>query len=285
MGKKLVIPGADFSTNGIAIPMVIKIAAGQSVVIGGNTYSGGTNGEAYELDTIPSTLHENSAVTYLELVTVNTPEFILKDGYFQYQQGLKKLSILQPVQVTNDLKTAFAYCRTLAEFNGINNIETAGVTNFSQMFRSCEQLVNLSLTHFDTSSATTLSNMFAGCANLKTLDLSSFVTTSVTDMSRVFSGCSHLETLILGTGWTMIGKTVTDLFYLNVNLTSIVAPKCLSTEYGTSGTELMALINAIQGSGYNVNRNSRPLVITCGDNKTVTGTYVHGTGWSWVVES
>ena len=285
MGKKLVIPGADFSTNGIAIPMVIKIAAGQSVVIGGNTYSGGTNGEAYELDTIPATFHENSAVTYLELVTINSPDFILRDGYFQYQQGLKKVSFLSEINMANDIKTSFANCSILEEITGLENLNTEGVTRFDQMFRGCASLASLDVSNFDISAATNISNMFAGCAALTALDLSSFDTTKVTDMNRMFSSCSHLKTLILGDKFSMVGKIVTDLFYLNVYLTSIVAPKCLSTEYGTSGTELMALINAIQGSGYNSTRNSRPLVITCGDNKTVTGTYVHGTGWSWVVES
>ena len=285
MGKKLVIPGADFSTNGIAIPMVIKIAAGQSVVIGGNTYSGGTNGEAYELDTIPATFHENSAVTYLELVTINSPDFILRDGYFQYQQGLKKVSFLSEINMANDIKTSFANCSILEEITGLENLNTEGVTRFDQMFRGCPSLASLDVSNFDTSAATNISNMFAGCAALTALDLSSFDTTKVTDMNRMLSSCSRLETLILGDKFSMVNKIVTDLFYLNVYLTSIVAPKCLSTEYGTSGTELMALINAIQGSGYNSTRNSRPLVITCGDNKTVTGTYVHGTGWSWVVES
>lgn len=285
MGKKIIVPGADFSANGIAIPMIIKIKAGQSAVIDGITYTGGVNGEAYELDTIPSTFHESSAVTYLENVTINTSEFILKQGYFQYQQGLKKVSILSPVSTTTNLNTVFAYCNVLEEISGMENFSTEGVTNLSQMFRSCAQLASIDVTHFDTSACTNISNMFAGCTKLKTLNLSSFDTSKVTDMSRVFSGNTVLETIILGTGWDMIGKTVTDLFYLNVRLASIVAPNCQSTDYGTSGTQMMALINAIQSSGMNATRNTTPLVITCGDNKTVTGTYVHGTGWTWTVQS
>lgn len=285
MGKKIVIPDADFSANGIVIPMIIKIKAGQSVVIDGVTYTGGVNGQAYELDTIPTTFHESSAVTYLESVTINTTEFILKQGYFQYQDGLQKVAILSQIQTTNNLNTAFAYCKKLRELTGIGNFSTTGVTNFSQMFRSCEALTSLDVSNFDTSEATNISNMFAGCTYLTTLDLSSFDTSNVTDMSRVFSGCNRLQTLVLGDDWDMIGKTVTDLFYMNHVLASITAPNCQSTEYGTANTQLMALISAIQGSGFNATRNTTPLVITCGDNKTVTGTYTHGTGWSWVVSS
>ena len=285
MGKKLVIPGADFSTNGIAIPMVIKIAAGQSVVIGGNTYSGGTNGEAYELDTFPTTFKESSAVTYLEKVTINSTDFQLKDAYFQYQQGLKRISFLSKPQTTKNLSAAFAYNRTLTGIDGLDLIETTGVTNFNQMFRSCETMTNFDVSNFDTSEATNISNMFAGCARVVTLDLSSFDTKKVTNMDRVFSGCSYLENLILGEDWDMVtgNPSKTDMFYLNVKLASITAPNCQSTEYGQAGTQLNALISAIAASGFNASRNTTPLVITCGDGHTVTGAYIHGTGWTWTV--
>ena len=285
MGKKLIIPGTNFLANGIALPMVIKITAGESVVIGGVTYSGGTNGESYELDTFPTTFKESSAVTYLESVTINSSDFQLKDAYFQYQEGLKRISFLSAPQTTNNLSTAFAYNRRLTVLDGLNLIQTTGVTNFSQMFRSCEQMTSLNVSNFDTSEATNISNMFAGCANITTLDLSSFDTKKVTNMDRVFSGCSKLQTLILGDDWDMVtgNPSMTDMFYLDTKLAAITAPNCMSTEYGQSGTQLNALISAITASGFNVARNSTPLVITCGDNHTVTGAYNHGTGWTWTV--
>ena len=285
MGRKLVIQGADFSANGIVIPMTIKIKAGQSTVINGTTYSGGANGEFYELDAFPTTFHESSAVTYLEQATISSDDFTLKDGYFQYQQGLEKVSFLaSAINTTNDLKTTFMYCTNLTEIVGLDKLDTSGVVNMSQMFRSCSKLTSLDVSHFDTSAVTTFSNMFAGC-KVSSLDLSSFDTSNATDMSRIFSGCDSLQTLVLGEDFDLVGKTVTDLFYFTNKLASIVAPNCLSTDYGTANTQLMALVNAIQGSGYNSNRNANPLVITCGDGKTVTGTYVHGSGCTWAVSS
>lgn len=74
-------------------------------------------------------------------------------------------------------------------------IRVKGMTDASNLFEGCENLVSVDLSGFDTSSVTDMYGMFSGCGSLTTLDVSGFDTRNVTDMGSMFSGCSSLTTL------------------------------------------------------------------------------------------
>lgn len=283
MGKKIIIPNSDFAANSIAFPAIVKIKGGESVTINGITYTGGENGKTYELDALPDSLGSTADVNYLLEAKINDDSFILKDAFFQNQQSLEKVSFLSRFNSARSLNNVFYNCSKLSEINGLNNIVTEGVTDFSQMFRMCS-FANVDLSSFDTRQANNMSNMLAGCFKLREVNFTSFDTQSVTDMSRILSGCVALETLRLGKKWTMLrqGLSTVDMFYNCVNLTSIYAENCLVQNYGKGQTEIDALIASIVQSGFTFVRSQKALNIICSDG-IISGTYTHGEGWKWVV--
>ncbi len=82
----------------------------------------------------------------------------------------------------------------LDSIKGIENLNTASVTNMKSMFYRCTSLTELDLSHFDTDSVTTMENMFFGLT-LTELDLSSFNTSNVTTMKNMFYYCENLTSL------------------------------------------------------------------------------------------
>ena len=85
--------------------------------------------------------------------------------------------------------------KNLTQIEGIENLNTANVTNMSYMFKGCSNLAVLDVTHFNTAKVTIMSYMFKGCSNLAVLDVTHFNTAEVTDMSYMFTGCSNLAEL------------------------------------------------------------------------------------------
>ena len=83
----------------------------------------------------------------------------------------------------------------LNQIEGIENLNTANVTNMSYMFKGCSNLAVLDVTHFNTAKVTIMSYMFKGCSNLAELDVTHFNTAKVTTMDSMFSGCSNLAEL------------------------------------------------------------------------------------------
>ena len=83
----------------------------------------------------------------------------------------------------------------LNQIEGIENLNTANVTNMSYMFKGCSNLAVLDVTHFNTAKVTIMSYMFKGCSNLAKLDVTHFNTAKVTTMDSMFSRCSNLAEL------------------------------------------------------------------------------------------
>lgn len=84
-----------------------------------------------------------------------------------------------------------------AEEIDFTGIDTGNVTDMTQMFYKCSNLLNLDVSGFDTKNVTNMKSMFNGCANIISLDLSSFDTGNVMDMGFMFWGCSNLTILDL----------------------------------------------------------------------------------------
>lgn len=87
----------------------------------------------------------------------------------------------------------FQGCKNLTEIEGLTNLNTEDVTNMSDMFLWCENIVTLNLGSFDTKNVTDMSFMFNSCEKLKTIFVSSeWSTASVVDYTGMFSGDKKL---------------------------------------------------------------------------------------------
>ncbi len=90
----------------------------------------------------------------------------------------------------------------MTEIEGLENLNTAIVTNMNSMFISCMGLTYLNLSSFDTRNVTNMNGMLLGCNNLKIVDVSSFDLSSLTDMRLMFSGCLKLTTIYCSNDWS-----------------------------------------------------------------------------------
>ena len=81
----------------------------------------------------------------------------------------------------------------LEHIEGIENLNTANVTDMSCMFLGCLRIYSLDVTHFNTANVTCMDNMFFSCSGLTSLDVTNFNTANVTDMGYMFYGCYNLK--------------------------------------------------------------------------------------------
>lgn len=82
----------------------------------------------------------------------------------------------------------------------LNSLRTHNVTDFSDMFCSCNDLIDLNVDGFDTSNAEDFHGMFQGCIKLTQLNVKHFNVDNVLHMSCLFSGCRRLKVIDLE-GW------------------------------------------------------------------------------------
>ena len=99
----------------------------------------------------------------------------------------------------------------LKTITGIENLNTANVTDMSGMFGGCISLASLNLSSFNTSNVTDMSWMFSTCSGLTELNVGSFTTDNVLSMERMFYECSGLLSLNVSNFNT---SKVTDMRYM-----------------------------------------------------------------------
>ena len=85
--------------------------------------------------------------------------------------------------------------KNLTQIEGIENLNTANVTDMNGMFKGCSNLAELDVTHFNTANVTNMNEMFSDCQTLTTIYVSDeFVITNITDKGDgLFSGCIKLK--------------------------------------------------------------------------------------------
>ena len=105
----------------------------------------------------------------------------------------------------------FLSLSNLIKISGLENLNTAIVTDMSEMFKKCSHLSSLKLSSFNTENVTKMNYMFSECSQLTSLDISSFNTGNVTDMVGMFNDCSYLSSLKLSSFNT---ENVTKMNYM-----------------------------------------------------------------------
>ena len=99
--------------------------------------------------------------------------------------------------------------KNLTQIEGIENLNTANVTDMNGMFKGCSNLAELDVTHFNTANVTNMNEMFSDCQTLTTIYVSNeFVITNKGD--GLFSGCIKLKGAI-----TEYDASKTDYTYAN----------------------------------------------------------------------
>ena len=86
------------------------------------------------------------------------------------------------------------------------------------MFRACNQISAIDLSHFDSSQVTNMANMFYRCANLASLNLNDMNTSQVTNMNSMFYQCDKLALINLSSFDTSKVSLMNSMFLGCINI-------------------------------------------------------------------
>ena len=169
----------------------------------------------------------------------------------------------------------FSRFSNLATITGLENLNTANVTNMKSMFDQCSSLTSIDLSGFNTTNVTDMMGMFVQCTSLTSIDLSSFNTANVEDMRYMFQACSALQTIYVGDGWSTSSVTNkgTNIF---IGCTSLVGG--MGTVYDENHVDY-TYAHIDEGTtnpgyftpnhGYGINATFDGLVLTVGENTSM----------------
>ena len=134
-----------------------------------------------------------------------------------FKESITKVIIDESVQNYTNLTSCnqwFCYFYKLTEIEGLDNVNTANVTDMSYMFCQCRKLQKLYLTSFKTANVTNMSEMFNGCTSLTNIYISNdWSTSSVTNSSSMFNDCTSLQ----GSSGTAYDATKIDYTYARLD--------------------------------------------------------------------
>ena len=134
----------------------------------------------------------------------------------------------------------------LTSVEGLENLNTSEVTSMWGMFRFCDKLKSLDVSHFDTSKVTDMSFMFCYCENLSSLDVTNFNTENVTMMEHMFHTIPVTE-LDLSNFNTAKVTDMNTMFSMCKNLTTIYASSLWSKEMVNKSIGMFSNCNALVG--------------------------------------
>ena len=113
-----------------------------------------------------------------------------------YNDSTKDVYIGSDYKIYANRDASYMFAYTMAtSIEGLNNLNTCNSTAMVNMFRNCENLINLDISNFDTTNVIYMDLMFGFSNKITTLDLRSFNTEKVTSMIDMFYGCNSLENL------------------------------------------------------------------------------------------
>ena len=249
-----------------------------AVIGGGAFFAGAIGGFRTDSSTITASAEEGSAEIKLTAM-----------GYTLYLRGDITRELVRKYYTRSDIDYVYAAegcvlpsdCSELfkdykAPVINLSNADTSNVTNMSQMFNNCPNLVSVymagtdtsnvtdmsylfavcnkletvNLDGIDTSKVTTMKGMFANCYGLKSLDLSGLNTSKVTDMGSMFIYCENLEIVDI-TGFDTSNVTNTgSMFYKDQKLETIYATPMFKTDAITSSSYMFGMCdNLVGGNG------------------------------------
>ena len=161
------------------------------------------------------------------------------DGLFGSTGSLKIDVTDWDLSKTKSMASLFSSNSKLEQIIGLDTWDTSNITDMSNMFGGCRNLLSLDLSSWNTSNITDMIEMFGGCWNLKSLDVSGFDTSKVTNMRNMFDNCSSLTNLDLSSFDTSNVTNMSLMFYKCTNLTSLDA-----SSWDTSGiTNISQMFN------------------------------------------
>lgn len=137
------------------------------------------------------------------ILTINTEGVTSMSGMFK-DCKVKHLDLrnLRTHNVT-DFSDMFYNCNDLIDLN-VDGFDTSNAEDFNGMFHGCHKLTQLNVKHFNVNSVLHMSYLFSGCRRLKVIDLEGWDFSQVSDANEMFGYCEKLEKIIANFNFKMI---------------------------------------------------------------------------------
>ena len=137
------------------------------------------------------------------ILTLNTKGVTSMSGMFK-DCKVKHLDLnsLRTHNVT-DFSDMFCSCNDLIDLN-VDGFDTSNAEDFHGMFQGCIKLTQLNVKHFNVDNVLHMSCLFSKCLRLKVIDLESWNFSQVSDANEMFAYCEKLEKIIANFNFKMI---------------------------------------------------------------------------------
>lgn len=137
------------------------------------------------------------------ILTLNTEGVTSMSGMFK-DCKVKHLDLnsLRTHNVT-DFSDMFCSCNNLIDLN-VDGFDTSNAEDFHGMFQGCIKLTQLNVKHFNVDNVLHMSCLFSKCLRLKVIDLESWHFSQVSDANEMFVYCEKLEKIIANFNFKMI---------------------------------------------------------------------------------
>lgn len=270
MGKKLIIPGADFSANAIYTPHLgIKVAAGKTATILAST--NGSTPIVYTTRTAGAVDEYFSIDLSDYLYAGYDGGYILSSGRNTAYENSNKESILEAEIICDDftsLCNAVSSCWVLTSLTIRNS--KGKLVDISDMCNGCNALATMNFDELDTSNVTKMGTAFSKIfAN--EIDISRIDTTSVisTGLNGIFNTV-HASTIRLGEKWIIPSNSYQaqygSIFGSSSSIANVYAPSFIKANMDVNGTTEMKTAYGLSVCG------SSSIVLHCKDgNATWNG--------------
>ena len=147
----------------------------------------------------------------------------------------------------------FCKFRNMTSIEGMQYLNTEEATEFVNMFRNCESIESIDLSHFNTEKVTRMAAMFYGCTSLQTIDVSTFNTENVSRMEGMFEKCSSLQSIDLRNFNTEKVTSMEGMFASCTSLTALdlssfncrSSLNCFEMFMGCSSLETLSIGNIV----------------------------------------
>lgn len=137
------------------------------------------------------------------ILTLNTEGVTSMSGMFKdCKVKHLDLSSLRTNNVT-DFSDMFCSCNDLIDLN-VDGFDTSKAKDFHGMFQGCIKLTQLNVKHFNVDNVLHMSCLFSKCLRLKVIDLESWNFSQVSDTNEMFAYCEKLEKIIANFNFKMI---------------------------------------------------------------------------------
>lgn len=168
-----------------------------------NTESSSTKANLGDSFSLGSPTNAQANTPDRNILTLNTEGVTSMSGMFK-DCKVKHLDLnsLRTHNVT-DFSDMFCSCNDLIDLN-VDGFDTSKAKDFHGMFQGCIKLTQLNVKHFKVDNVLHMSCLFSKCLRLKVIDLESWDFSQVSDANEMFAYCEKLEKIIANFNFKMI---------------------------------------------------------------------------------